>query len=71
MLASSFGVLEEGGVAIVITCPARADGQVWLVTSHLSQLIVEFGMCLVGYHVAVADDGSEDRNVLVGEVGQA
>lgn len=68
MLAGSIGVLVPGGVAIVITRPVRAEGQAWLATSHLSQVIVEFGMRLIGYHVAVAEDGSEDWHVLVGEV---
>lgn len=71
MLAGASGVLVSGGVAMVITRPVRANGRAWLVTSHLSEVIVEFGMSLVGYHVAVAEDGSEDWHVLVGEVERA
>jgi hypothetical protein len=66
MLSGSIGVLGPSGVVTLITRPVRTKGRVWLVTSHLSQVLTESDLELVGYHVAVADDEREDWHILVG-----
>lgn len=51
----------------MITRPVRSGGRVWLVTSHVSQVMEESGLTLVGYHLAVSQDGRDEWQVLVGE----
>lgn len=66
MLGGSLGALAIGGVAVMITRPVRSSGRVWLVTSHVSLVMEEFGLTLVGYHLAVSQDGRDEWQVLVG-----
>lgn len=69
MLGGSLGALAPGGVAVMITRPVRSGGRVWLVTSHVSQVMEESGLTLVGYHLAVSQDGRDEWQVLVGKMG--
>lgn len=66
MIGGSLGALVPRGVLILITRPERGGGQVSLVTSHLAQLLNEFDLELVGYHLAVSEDGHDDWHALVG-----
>src|SRR5690606_1195516 len=66
MLSSSLGVLAADGTVWIISRPIREKGRVWLVTSHLSELLTDFELELVGYHVAADERGRDDWHVLVG-----
>lgn len=66
MLAGSLDVVAPGGNVWIITRPVREKGRVWLVTSHLSELLTEFEFDLVGYHVAADNRGRDFWHVLVG-----
>jgi len=71
MLGGSLGALAPRGVAVMITRPVRSGGRVWLVASHVSQVMEESGLALVGYHLAVSQDGRDEWQLLVGRLGSA
>jgi hypothetical protein len=69
MVTGSLPTVRPGGAVVLITRPVREAGRVWLTTSHLAQALLDAGLRLEGYVVAVAEGGGEDWHLLWGRAG--